>query len=351
MRILPSTLHLALVLTLAIALIMTLNGAAMPGCRPFVIDLLMGEPIPMEIMIEDFATVRIVYIGEIHTLERHHDLQAEILRLLAARDRKLAVGMEMFSERRQEILDRWQKGTDGMSGLIRELGKDHWTNLADYGSVLMLARELHAPILGLNAPDGLVRRVAQEGLEGLTESEKKQIPAGVTNIDPLHDRLLRMKLRVHKAFESKSLDRIVLAQALRDETMARVIARFFTSPQGKDRILLVIAGSGHLNYGFGIPARVQRLMKVPFRILLPSESGELVLSEQQKRQSLPVEITHEELSFIRRPIADYLHVIPLVKEEQQPELNARQAHALSRGHPLEQNRAAQRRCRPEQEED
>lgn len=350
MRILPSTLHLALVLTLAIALIMTLNGAAMPGCGPFVIDLLMGEPIPMEIMIEDFTTVRIVYIGEIHTLVRHHELQADILRLLAARDRKLAVGMEMFSERQQEILDRWQKGTDGVSGLIRELGKDHWTNLADYGSVLTLARELHAPIVGLNASDGLVRRVAQKGLEGLTESERKQVPAGVANIDPLHDRLLRMKLRVHKAFKGRSLDRIVLAQALRDETMARVVVRFLASPQGKDRVLLVIAGNGHLNYGFGIPHRVQRLMKVPFRILLPSESGELVLSEEQKRQSLPVEITHEELTFIRRSIADYLHVVPLVKEEQEPELNARQARALSRGNPPEQDRPSQRRCRPKQEE-
>jgi uncharacterized iron-regulated protein len=116
---------------------------------------------------------------------------------------------------------------------------------------------------------------------------------------------------VHKAFRDKTLDRIVQAQSLRDETMAQAAARFLKSPEGKDRVMLVIAGGGHVNYGFGIPDRLKRIMDVPSRIVLQSESGELVLSEAEKSQSMPVDISHQDLKFIRNPIADYLFVVPL----------------------------------------
>lgn len=83
--------------------------------------------------------------------------------------------------------------------------------------------------------------------------------------------------------------------------------------------MVVVAGSGHLNYGFGIPARVHKRLDAPFRIVLPSDSGELVLSEEDKRHSVPVEITHEDLRFIGRPIGDYLHFIPLKEQTAEPQ--------------------------------
>jgi uncharacterized iron-regulated protein len=318
MTVLPSGAELFTTVMAVVFLILVPGVPVMSECRPFIIDLLMGEPIPMEMMLDDVSSVRIVYVGEVHTVDRHHRLQTEILRRLSERNLKLALGMEMFAQSQQEVLDRWQKGKGDLSALIRDLGKDHWINLKDYESVLMTAREISAPIVCLNADDSLVRKVARDGLEGLSESERRMVPEGIADIDPGHDRLLRLRLRVHKAFQNKSLDRVVLAQTLRDETMAHAVIRFAESAEGKDRLLLVIAGSGHLNYGFGIPTRVQKRMDVPYRIILPSESGELVLSEEDKRRSIPVQITHEDLGFIRRPIADYLQVIPLKEQNQQP---------------------------------
>jgi uncharacterized iron-regulated protein len=283
----------------------------MASSDPIIIDVLMGEPVPLQTMLEDLSAVRIVYIGEIHTIKRHHQLQTRLLRALSDRGLKLALGMEMFSREQQPILDKWSKGAADIDALIRELGKEHWTNLRDYGSLLKSAREMKIPIVGLNAQDKLVRKVAREGIEGLSESERRELPTHLLEINPLNDRLLRLRLKVHKAFEDKSLDRIVLAQALRDATMATAAAKFLDSPEGKDRLMVVVAGNGHVNYGFGIPERLRKLNGLPYRIILPTESGELVLSEEEKRQSLPVQITHEDLKFIRVPIADYLHVIPL----------------------------------------
>ena len=118
-----------------------------------------------------------------------------------------------------------------------------------------------------------------------------------------------MRLQVHKAFQPSMLDRIVLAQSVRDAVMAKSIDTYLHSQS--DKTMVVIAGTGHLNYGFGIPEMTQRRSNRSFRILLPSESGQLVLSEAEKRQANPVVITHEDLKFIKNPIADYLHIIPI----------------------------------------
>jgi uncharacterized iron-regulated protein len=280
----------------------------------FIMDVLMGEPVTMETLLDDLAEVRIIYLGEIHTIARHHKLQTEILKKLNERGLKLALGMEMFSTDQQVILDRWLAGKQSINDLIGELGKEHWTNLKDYEPALTAARDLGIPVIGLNAPDKLVHKLAREGLDGLSPEEKDSLPKDLEQINPLNDRLLRLRLRVHKAFEDRSLTNIVLAQALRDSTMARAVAEFLNSPKGKDSAMLVIAGSGHLNYGFGVPERVSRRLDAPFRIILASESGELVLSEQEIREMAPIHITHKDFEFIRKPIADYLHVIPLKEE-------------------------------------
>jgi uncharacterized iron-regulated protein len=312
-----------LVITFVSLITIAYNDSAMPS-ETFILDLYMGEPVPADVMLDDLASTRIIYLGEIHTIHRHHELQAKILRDLSARQLKLALGMEMFSHEQQAILDRWQKGKEDVSALIRALGHEGWTNLKDYEAVLVTAHELGIPILGLNASDKLVKKVAREGFGNLTRAEKEQLPNPIEKVNPLLDRLLRLRLKVHRAFEGRSLDSIVEAQSLRDQTMAQNLNRYLESPDGRDRSMIVIAGSGHMNYGFGIPERAHHLNGLPFRIILPTESGQLVLSEEEKRQSIPINVTHEDLRFLQVPIADYLHVIPL-QEPKEPEDGALRA--------------------------
>jgi len=291
-------------------------GDSVASSQALILDLLMGEPVTIESLLEDLESVRVVYVGEIHTIARHHAFQAALLRGLAERKPKLALGMEMFTQDQQPILDRWHKGTEDIAALIRDLGGERWTNLNDYRDVLLAARHLHIPIVGLNAAGTVVHKVARKGLDGLTQEECASLPPDLKErINPLNDRLLRLRLKVHKAFQGMSLDRIVLAQALRDETMGRGIVRFLQSPDGQDRIMMVIAGNAHVNYGFGIPDAVRRELDVASRIILCSESGELVLSKEDERQSVPITITHEELRFIRVPVADYLQIAPLSEGE------------------------------------
>jgi uncharacterized iron-regulated protein len=294
------------------------NRPAMSASKSFIVDVYMGEPVTEETMLDDMATVKIIYLGEIHTIPRHHALEAKILRELSARNLKLALGMEMFSHEQQPVLDRWQKEREGISALIRALGQEGWTNLKDYETLLTEARELNIPILGLNATDKLVKKVARKGLDGLTDAEKKQIPGHMAGINPLYDRLLRLRLKVHRAFLGKGLDFIVEAQCVRDQTMAWNLSRYLELPGGKDRIMFVVAGSGHVNYGLGIPERGHRMNGLPFRIIIPTESGQLKLSQEERRQSVPINISHTDLRYLQVPIADYLDVLPLKENEEPP---------------------------------
>ncbi len=176
---------------------------------------------------------------------------------------------------------------------------------------LLATRDLRIPVVGLNISNGIVRKVSRGGLESLSEAEKTLVPPDVEPINPLYAKLLSLKLKVHRVFQEKSLKRIIFAQALRDTVMAANITRYLEGVNTKDRLLVVIAGSGHLNYGFGVPERVKRRIDVTSRIILPSESGELELSEAEKQQAVDIEISHEDLRFIDKPIADYLSVLPI----------------------------------------
>lgn len=281
---------------------------------PMIIDVLIGEPVTNEYMIEDLKTAEIIFIGEYHTIKRHHQYQKNLIQDLWQTGMDLAVGMEMFQRYQQPSLDAWMSGHTDFDHLKYLLGT-YWNNIDDYKEILLMLRDLQIPLVALNAKDSLVKAVASKGIQGINEEQRKEIPKGAEVINPDNARLLNMKLRVHKAFQHKGLDRIILAQSLRDQTMAQAIAAFMGSEAGKGRKMLVIAGSGHINYGFGIPERTERLTGATTRIALPTQSGELVLSEEEKRQAAPVDIKHSDLKFIKRPIADYLIVHPLKDRE------------------------------------
>lgn len=293
----------------------TSHSVAQTKCPSVMVDMVLGEPVPMNHALDDMATTRIIYLGEHHTISRHHKFQLEIMKGLVERGLDIAIGMEMFSIEQQGVLNEWLQSASHLDELIVKLGKERWNNLNDYAEIMYFARQVKSPIICLNAPDALVRKVAKEGLEGLDESQLQTVPKDVNEINPQYERLLRLKLRVHKSFQEKKLDRIILAQAVRDSVMAGAAVDFLKSVDGAGKTMVIIAGAGHLNYGFGIPEKVGRHFDAPYRIALPSESGELVLTEQELRHAVPVDITHNDLSFIKVRIADYLSVLPLREDE------------------------------------
>lgn len=286
------------------------RGDQPPRCSLW-IDACQGEPLSYQAVLDDLAEVRVIYLGERHTLQRHHDLQAQIVADLAKRGVKLAVGLEQLEAFQQPQADQFNAGQCDVDQLAAAVGWGRrWPNWAQYRAVLEAAQAAGAPIVALNARTETIRQVARGGGVGQLSAElRQQLPAAMQLDDPAYAKLLAQQMMVHMAADQERLRPMIEAQIARDETMADSLARFLQSAAGRGRTAIVICGSGHVAYGLGTPARVAtRLPGAKDRVIIFSESGDVELTAEERAVSRPIEITHDQWRAIGRPVADYLYV-------------------------------------------
>ena len=292
-------------------------GANPPPSPGIWINVYQGEPLGYRQVLEDLATADVIYLGEFHTIQRHHEIQAEVLGDLARCGAALALGLEQMESSQQPQLDRYNRGEIDFEQLTEaSRWADRWHNYRQYRSVLETARKKKVPVVALNARSETIRQVVRSGgVEGLPPEARKELPAEMRLQDPAYEKLLSLQMMVHVAATSKTLRPMIEAQIARDEAMAEALAAYSKSRSGRGRKMVVLCGAGHVAYGLGMPARVRRrLPGTKERIVLLSESGELDLSPEERAQARQIEITHEQLREIKQPVADYLSVKPLPAE-------------------------------------
>ncbi|RJQ46940.1 MAG: PDZ domain-containing protein [Nitrospiraceae bacterium] len=217
---------------------------------------------------ENIAGRKIVYVGEMHDVFAHHAVQLDIIKGLYGKNKKVAVGMEMFQRPFQETLDKYIAGTMEEADFLRESeyfkrwGFDY--NL--YKPILDFAREQKLPVIALNMQREVIEKVSREGIDSLTEDEKGQIPLHMDFSDGEYRERLKNIFEQHKNSEKKNFEYFYQAQLLWDETMSRSIDKFLSS--NPDFQVVALAGRGHLEYGSGIPKRTFRRNGKDYAIIL-----------------------------------------------------------------------------------
>lgn len=276
------------------------------------LDLYQGEPITFEEMVESLTKARLVYVGEVHTIKRHHRFQLRVIRALHEEKIPLAIGMEMLPFTVQEHLDRWIAGDLGEKEFLKLIDwETNWSIDFDlYKPIFEYAREKEIRLLALNAPRSLVKAVARKGLSGLTDEEKDMLPP-VTPSSEEQRRYLGLSLKQHKTLRGDMARSAYEAQDVWDSTMAHYVVEYLQSSEGKDKTVVVLAGSGHMVYGYGIPERVAAASDLPYRIILPTGSGDIEFQKEWEKFIEPTTLTHEDFNFIQRPIADFMFLVPL----------------------------------------
>jgi uncharacterized iron-regulated protein len=216
--------------------------------------------------LQGIAKVSVVYLGETHDRPEDHQNQLEILQKLEQQYPKIAIAMEMFQRPYQDILNRYLAGEINEQELVEQSQYDRrwgfpWKY---YAPILEFARAHHLPVLALNAPTEVTRQVARAGLESLTPQQRQLIPPfeeiRTDNVE--YRQLLQSAFKQHHQFGHSStinFERFFLTQVLWDETMADGSSRFLHDRQ--DYKVVVLAGLGHIIYGYGIPSRVARRSK------------------------------------------------------------------------------------------
>lgn len=284
-----------------------------PSSADFWLDLYNGEEITEPQLLEDLSHAGVIYVGEVHTLERHHRTQVNLLEKLARNGLHLALGLEQIEARHQPAVDRFNNKQLDFDGLAKEIAwEKQWKNYEQYRPLCEAAQKHDIPVIGLNAPAEIIRAIARGGgIDSLTPEQREQLPSEIVTDDPAYEKLMNLMLAVHMTMDPKKLRPIFEAQVARDETMATNIAKATHSSEGSIRTVLVVCGRGHISYGLGTPDRTRRrLPEVKDRILLVTESGELSLTPQEEAMRRGITISHEDLRALERPLGDYLHVLP-----------------------------------------
>jgi len=292
-------------------------GAEEPQRSSVWVDVYAGEPLAYEHLLDDLAEVRVIYLGEHHRIGRHHAIQERILTDLARRGKPLVLGLEQLESFQQPAVDRFNRGEIDFSQLAEATQwARRWPSCEQLRPILETARRFKIPVLALNARSETIRQVARGGgIARMDAKTKAELPADMRLDDPLYEKFLGLQMMVHVSASPDTLRPMIEAQIARDEAMAQTLWALLSSEAGRGRSAVVLCGAGHVAYGLGTAARLRRrLPQAKDRIILLSESGDLVLTAQERAMARPITITHEQLRQIDRPIADYLHVTSLKEE-------------------------------------
>jgi uncharacterized iron-regulated protein len=211
-------------------------------------------------MIDRLMEADLVCVGETHDSELDHQVQGMIIKALYARDERLGVGMEMFQRPYQKALDRYVAGATNEETLLEdsEYRKRWGYNWALYQPIVQFCRRNAVPLAGLNVADELRQKVSKQGYEKLTGDEKKQLGSIDFHVKEhrayWYDKLGAM--HGHGEMPKDAKERIYQVMTLWDEYMAASAARF--QKERKVRRMVILAGSGHIERGFGIPDRAKK---------------------------------------------------------------------------------------------
>ena len=209
------------------------------------------------------ADKRVVFIGESHDRYEDHLNQLGVIRGLHAGGRDLAIGMEFFQQPFQPVLDAFIAGEIGEAELLRRTEYfERWRfDYRLYRPILRFAREHGIPLLALNVPKEITDKVGDGGIESLSDAQKAQIPADIDRDDAAYRSRVEAVFAMHPKDEDADFEHFLDVQLLWDEGMAARAAEYLRGEPGKT--LVVLAGTGHVEYGHGIPQRLARRIDVP----------------------------------------------------------------------------------------
>jgi uncharacterized iron-regulated protein len=250
---------------------------------------LQGPVINFEQMIERLTTQRVVFVGERHDRYDHHQNQLAIVRALHQRDPDIAIGMEFFQRPFQEYLDQYVAGEIDQREMLRltEYYRRWKYDFRLYAPILEYASEQDIPIIALNLPPEVTGPVGSGDFYSLTAEQLEELPEDIDRQVPGYEERLEAIFAGHPV---SNIDRFLEVQLLWDEGMADQAADYLNNnPQ---RRLVVLAGSGHVAYGTGIPDRLARRVAAPMAIVVnddglgrsPNVADYVLLSEER---SLP----------------------------------------------------------------
>ena len=216
-------------------------GAVLQAADLTLWDIAGKTEISLEQAAEQLPSPGIVYIGEFHDNASHHAAQLVVIQSLDKRKRPLAVGLEMFQHIEQSVLDAWVDRELSEYEMRRAFVRN-WSQDWDlYRDIFLYCRDRKIPMVGLNVPRSITRKVARNGFESLTPEEVGKLPPIVCRVDREYEEFLRRVLGSHSS--DSGFSRFCEAQLVWDAAMAIYALEYLKNHP--ERTVVVLCGMIH----------------------------------------------------------------------------------------------------------
>lgn len=212
-----------------------------------------GERIEFDAMLDRLEDADAVFLGETHTDGTTHRVQLETYAgLLARREGRIVLAMEMFERDVQPTLDSYVRGEIDEAAFLAK--SRPWSNYRTaYRPMIELARAERRPVVASNFPAPLRRRVAKDGLAVLTPEERAFAPVELLANTPEYWRRVDNAVRGHAAMmgPAPAADdpRLTSVQSLWDNSMGEACALALREHPG--HAVLHVNGGFHSEYWDG----------------------------------------------------------------------------------------------------
>lgn len=225
-------------------------------------------------MLELAGRADFVLVGESHTNLCDHTIQARIIELLAASGRRFTIGLEMLPVTAQPVLDRFNTGLIPVDGLEQAVQwRTSWGYpFSQYKPVFELARQYDLPVVALNLPRTTLSAFKAGGRARLSEADRAQLPSRIIEPSPAQKKALAEQFALHQTMRRMTAGNSTEASAQTTAPAMAMEAMFFTAQalwdsvmaeqalrcrQRNDQPVLILAGTGHVEHGWGIEYRLR----------------------------------------------------------------------------------------------
>jgi len=224
----------------------------------------------------NLAKYKVVFVGESHTNYSNHLNQLAIIKSLHKHwGNKISIGLEMIQQPYQSYLDEYVAGNINEREMLKGTQwYDRWVyDFRLYRPIFNYAKKNKIPLVAINIPKELTKRITKVGISGLNKSERQQLPTFIDRSNKKYEKRIKSVFSGHMKTSSKGFEKFFDAQLACHEGMAFNAMKYLKKHPTKRMVLL--AGGGHIIGRSGIPNRLDRQNKSTSMVVLNNISTTL----------------------------------------------------------------------------
>jgi len=210
------------------------------------------QNIDASILLKNIESSQVVFVGEKHDHDGSHRIQLDIIKHLHKRHGRPGIGIELFRENHQNLLDRYTSGNQSLEDLKQKLESTRTSpQIVDYyHDILDYAKRHDLPLLALKPDRPTVQQQRKELQEKVNEDTETTNPS-----KRRQNEFLRSMFGKHVP-TGAGFEVFAGIQRFWEERMASNIHEYLKQENNPDR-LVALTGNYHVAFDFGIPNKLQ----------------------------------------------------------------------------------------------